>query len=244
MDALGSAYFNLMEDWARAAFWWRKTEARGALSWHATLRLAECYWRLGSRELAIGMLREASEYYAADIIKLWACLGDLDKALREAEGMAKAGAPDDAYLAAGDACRFSGKCPQAIAYYRKVLDVPATGREQKRIERNQARARASKEAVETFETIDLKRVPDGTYKASSVAYERTLEVAVTVKGSRIESVRVTQHHEKQYYTALTATPREIVEKQTVKGIEAVSGATITSEAVINATAKALSAAMK
>jgi len=40
------------------------------------------------------------------------------------------------------------------------------------------------------------------------------------------------------------TPKKIIDKQAVKGIDATSGATITSEAIINATAKALSAAQK
>ena len=46
-------------------------------------------------------------------------------------------------------------------------------------------------------------------------------------------------------TALTTeTPAQIVEKQVVRGVDAVTGATITSEAIINATAKALSVAMR
>ena len=64
-------------------------------------------------------------------------------------------------------------------------------------------------------------------------------VEVTVAGGLIESVKVTQHREKQYYSSLTYTPRKILAKQGVSGIDATSSATITSEAIINATAKAL-----
>jgi uncharacterized protein with FMN-binding domain len=60
-----------------------------------------------------------------------------------------------------------------------------------------------------------------------------------VRGGRLESVRVTDHKEKQFYSALTDTPRQLVDKQSIQGVDAVSGATITSEAIINATAKAL-----
>ena len=62
--------------------------------------------------------------------------------------------------------------------------------------------------------------------------------------SRIVSVRVTKHEEKQFYSALTDTPSQIVKKQGVKGVDAVTGATMTSEAIINATAKALAGGMQ
>ena len=62
---------------------------------------------------------------------------------------------------------------------------------------------------------------------------------MTVKSGRIESVDVTRHKEKQFYAALIDTPRQILKKQSVKGIDATSRATITSQAIVNATAKAL-----
>ena len=57
-------------------------------------------------------------------------------------------------------------------------------------------------------------------------------------------MEVTKHEEKQYYTALTETPRKIIEKQGLKGVDATTSATITAEAIINATAKALAKALK
>ncbi len=85
---------------------------------------------------------------------------------------------------------------------------------------------------------------DGTYRASSIGYEGPVQTEVVVKAGRIESVRVTQHREKQYYSSLTDTPRKILARQGVKGIDATSGATITSEAIINATAQALASGLK
>ena len=106
--------------------------------------------------------------------------------------------------------------------------------------RNQARAKASLEAVRLFDALDLKRVRAGKYRADSMGYESPLEVEVTVGGGRIAAVKITKHQEKQFYGSITETPALILAKQTVKGIETTSGATITSEAIINATAKALS----
>jgi uncharacterized protein with FMN-binding domain len=82
------------------------------------------------------------------------------------------------------------------------------------------------------------------YTADSIAYAGPLYVEVAVKGGRIESVRVTKHQEKQFYSALTDTPSQIVQKQGVKGVDAVTGATMTSEAILNATAKALAEGMR
>jgi uncharacterized protein with FMN-binding domain len=67
-------------------------------------------------------------------------------------------------------------------------------------------------------------------------------VEVTVRGGRITAVEVLQHQEKQFYSALTDTPEKILRAQGVQGVDATSSATITSEAIINATAKALAAA--
>jgi uncharacterized protein with FMN-binding domain len=97
------------------------------------------------------------------------------------------------------------------------------------------------EAIELFELSDVKNVADGTYRASSTAYTGPLEVEVEVAGGRIESVAVVKHTEKQFYSAITDTPQQIIDKQSVKGIDTTSRATITSVAIINATAKALAA---
>jgi uncharacterized protein with FMN-binding domain len=69
-------------------------------------------------------------------------------------------------------------------------------------------------------------------------------VAVTVKTGKIEAVRVTEHQERQFYSAFTDTARKIVAMQGIKGVDATSSATITSQAIINATATALTKAMR
>jgi len=108
-----------------------------------------------------------------------------------------------------------------------------------RIKRTQARAQASLDSLKIFELADVSKVSDGTYKDSSLGYEAQVEVTVTVKNKKIESVKVTQHHEKQYYSSITDVPAQIIAKQGVKGVDATSRATITGDAIINATAKAL-----
>jgi len=242
MATLGRLYYVLLQDYARAAFWWQQAGVGPGSRSPNGVNLAECCWKLGSEQMALDLLDEIPVYYST--IKLLADMGETTRALRIAEAAGRGPYPDMAYLYAGDACRIDGQYQQAIGYYQKVLDVPATGRAKQRIERNQQRARANVEGIKIFDMLDLDRVADGTYRAASPGYADQVHVEVTVRSGRIESVRVTGHKEKQYYTALTDTPRKIIDKQGVKGVDATTSATITSEAIINATAKALAGGLK
>ena len=81
-------------------------------------------------------------------------------------------------------------------------------------------------------------IPEEEASHFNTGFERG-DTLVTVRAGKLESVKVVRHREKQFYAALTDTPRKIIAKQSVRGIDATTNATITSEAIINATAKAL-----
>jgi uncharacterized protein with FMN-binding domain len=242
-EALGRMFHDLMEDYARAVFWWRIAGKYGV--YVDAIDLAHCYWKLGCGEMAAEVLAQTpyDRTRHGSLIKLWADMGQFDKALRLAEQKASSGMPTAAYLAAGDACRLAGRYGEALAYYQKALaGRDAAGREGD-VAKGKERAQASIQAIQLFDLLDVTRVPDGTYRAASIAYAGPLHVEVVVKGARIQSVRVTEHQEKQFYSALTDTPSQIVARQGVKGVDAVTGATMTSEAILNATAKALADGM-
>jgi len=244
METLGHMYHNLMEDWARAVFWWRMCERHGG--YVDLVGLAHCYWKLGSKEMAVEVLTEVGpdDTRHGAVIKLWADMGEFDKALALAQQKAADGMATIAYLTAGDTCRLAGRYQEAMAWYRKVLTVREDLGREGDIKKDRERAQASIQAIQLFDTLEVTEVADGVYTANSIAYAGPLHVQVTVKGGRIESVRVTEHAEKQFYSALTDTPSQIVRKQSVKGVDAVTGATMTSEAIINATAKALAGGMQ
>ncbi len=243
MNRLGEAYHDWLQDWARAAFWWQKAGAGQADSTaYRSLRLAHCYWKLGSKKMAVQLLRQWERRAALQAISLWAEVGELGKAIALARDAARQpGAADIAWLAAGNACRTAGKPQQAMIYYRKVL---AVNRGSHDLDRNKERVRASIEAIKYFDLLDLKRVPDGTYRDSSRGYIGPVEVEVVVKDSRIESVQVSSHKEDRPLASIDQTTTQIIAKQGVKGVDTTTGATVTSEALINATAKALAKAMK
>jgi len=243
MVTLGSMYHDLLQDYARAAFWWEKAGVdRGGQLSASAVELAHCYWRLGSKPMAMEILGRTPAYFSA--VKLLADMGETDRALQLAESGARSEYADLAYLCAGDACRISGQLPRAVAYYQKVLEVRGQGNAVKRVERSHQRARACIEGIRIFDALDLARVPDGTYRGSAPGYADAVHVEVAVRGGRIESVRVTEHKEKQFYAAISETPAKLIARQGLKGIDTTSGATITSEAIINATAQALGGATK
>ena len=241
MENLGQMYFGFFHDYPRAAFWWQAAGVDKTQSPKA-VHLAECYWRMGNKEMAKDLLGKLPNFYPA--IKLWADMGETDQALRVAGAFAESGYTDMAYLSAGDACRTAGKLGDAVDYYEYVLTLPASGRMAKRILHNQQRAQANIEGIKLYDSLDLNRVPDGTYCGRELGYAGDLCIEVTVAKGRIESVRVTKHEEKQFYSAVEDIPARIVETQGLTGIDAISGATITSDAIINATAKALAGAVK
>lgn len=247
-ERLGHCYYDLIGDWARAAFWWRKYRRNSTFRARG---LADCYWKLGNKEMAVeqlsGIRSDRSRY--GSIIKLWSDMGELDLALELAEATSQGGNSGGAYIGAGDSCRKHGRYPEAISYYRKVLSLPTTvrrvnGKEQVNfiLKRNKQHAQTAIDNIQIFETLDLSRIPDGTYTGTSLAYISDLAVAVTIANGRIMSVRITEHHDKQYFTALTDTPIQIIKTQGLKGVDATSGATVTSQAIIDATARALASA--
>lgn len=236
MEVLGSMYFELFQDYARAAFWYRNAAIK--LPDPQAIHLAECYWRLGNEAMALEILR--GKQLPASAIKLLGDLGQTDRAVKLATSFAKA-FPDRAaepLLLAGDACRTAGKFDEAIEFYEAVLQ----GKNARNKDYEQlyaARARESIEAIRLFEQTDLSRVADGVYPGESTGYSGAIKIQVTVAGGKIEAVEVLSHSEKQFYAALTDTPAQIIDKQSVRGIDATSRATITSQAIVNATAKAL-----
>lgn len=242
MLTLCHMYHDLLADYARAAFWYRAAgvEKNPEEYSHSAVILAECYARLGYRTEAFKLLTKVSQSLSQ--AKLLGDLGETDRALKIALEETADDPQGYASLLAGDICRQVGRYEDALGHYQKVLaiKVPATN-PPGRLLKNRNRAEANVAAIKSFELFDLKKVADGKYVAASQGYEGPVEVAVTVKNQRIDTVAVTQHREKQFYSAINDTTAKIIAKQTVKGIDTTSNATLTSEAIVNATAKALAA---
>ncbi|MGY8769303.1 MAG: FMN-binding protein [Pirellulales bacterium] len=234
MQVLAGMYFRLFQDYPRAAFWFKKSGvSKGS---RQGVNLAECYWRLGNKKMALDMLNARSIHSIG--IKLFGDMGETKRALEIADTYAKAGSLHEAYLLAGDACRVAQQDSRAISYYQKVIDAKKARNEESR-KRHVARAQESIEAIRFVDQAKPATVADGTYKATTTGYNGMIEVQVKVASGKLETVKVIKHREKQFYAALTDTPKQLINHQSVEGIDATSGATITSQAIVNATAKAM-----
>ncbi len=86
---------------------------------------------------------------------------------------------------------------------------------------------------------------DGTYVGQADGNNGAVKVSVVVKGGKIDSVSVTEHNETPSLSdpAIKGTPESIVKKQTWE-VDAVSGATNTSKAIMEAVKAALEPAVK
>jgi len=197
--------------------------------------------RLGSKPMAMDLLGKVPLQFAT--IKLLADMGETRRALQVADANMRGNAADVAGVYAGDVCRVAGQYPRpGLLREGPCRAGPRTGQGPHRAQpaacpgqyRGHQAVRSS--GSEASARRDLSRRQPRVW--------RQLSVEVVVRGGRIEAVRVTSHQEKQFYSSIADTPRKIIEKQGVKGVDATSSATITSEAIINATAKALNSGMK
>jgi uncharacterized protein with FMN-binding domain len=71
-----------------------------------------------------------------------------------------------------------------------------------------------------------------------------VEMKVTVADGEIREIEVVRHKEDRFFTAFTDVPARLIEHQGLNGVDTITGATITSEAVTNAVGKALVDGMK
>ncbi|MHC4607696.1 MAG: tetratricopeptide repeat protein, partial [Planctomycetota bacterium] len=121
MRTMGSLYYELLQDWARAAFWWRKASEKDGRQSN-TPDLARCYWKLGNREMAEEILKGYTQdnSWNCQAGRLWCELGETDRGIQLAEARARQ-KPEQGYLAAGEFCFRDGRYKEALDYYQKAL---------------------------------------------------------------------------------------------------------------------------
>lgn len=233
--SIGSMYFRFFQDYARAAWWWQQAGSGGEI--HQVTGLAECYFRLGNADMAKTLLNRTGNSLGK--IKLLGAMGETSAALRQADAFSRvARQPHEAWLLAGDICRSTDQFDRAISYYQKVIDGPEA-RNESYMKRYVGRAKDSIESIKRFELLNISKLKDGIYRGDSLGYEAPIHIAATVRNGRITKLEISQHREKQYYSALRDIPQQIISKQNLTDVDATSRATITAVAIINATAKAL-----
>lgn len=145
----------------------------------------------------------------------------------------------------GDVCRRKGDYAQAKKDYRKARDAyqeetRASGKpgwyrnEQKK---NMSRMTALETVCEAA-TLDIGGLKAGTYVGQAEGYSDTIKVQVKVGAGKIEQVKVIGERESIALDSLSEIPRRIVARQS-PSVDAVTGATVTSCAIMGATTNAL-----
>jgi uncharacterized protein with FMN-binding domain len=89
------------------------------------------------------------------------------------------------------------------------------------------------------QSLATSRLRDGAYRGRALGYsdKQDLEATVTIRAGRIADVSV-KHEEKIDLNATKIVPQRIIEKQSVQ-VDGVTGATITSQAIVEGTFQAL-----
>lgn len=86
---------------------------------------------------------------------------------------------------------------------------------------------------------NFEKLKDGKYRASSMGYAGTIQVEVTISGGKLADIQVLSHNETPgYYERGFGVIARILDAQSVS-VDAVSGATYTSKAIMVAVSKAI-----
>jgi len=103
--------------------------------------------------------------------------------------------------------------------------------------------KAAGEALASSSRKPAEGVPDGVYYGTAKGYVGPVKVGLRVKGGRFVAVKVVKHRENRARTSLRDIPARMVDQQKVE-VDAVTGATITSRAIMRAVRQALDGARK
>jgi len=89
-------------------------------------------------------------------------------------------------------------------------------------------------------SVSSIKYKDGTYTGTADGFRPGLEVAVTIKNSKIENIEIVQINDtpRFYQNVINVVPNEIIQAQSTN-VDTVSGATYSSRGIINATQAAL-----
>ena len=89
--------------------------------------------------------------------------------------------------------------------------------------------------------LQLSRVADGTYQGEAYGYNAPVRVRLTFAGGRCTELHVTDLGDKRPLDAYRVLPDRILETQSLE-VDAVTGATVTSRAIVSAATEAVAAA--
>lgn len=190
---------------------------------------------------------ERNTHAYIDLMSCYRTFGEYAKAKATAQTALK-NLPDDKWRVAnqaavadalGDLHAELGDKAQTRKYYARAIELYPKSKQpygRHLLARRAAKIRAKIDLMD-IDAIEPGKVVDGKHTGDSLGYTGPLTVTVTVSGGRITNIAV-RHTEKIHQNSTTIVPRRIVKAQSLK-VDAVSGATVTSQAIVGATLNAL-----
>ena len=89
----------------------------------------------------------------------------------------------------------------------------------------------------SFGSLQDRNLKDGTYREKALGYSGDIHLTVQVTNGRVSKIAV-KHQEKIEQNATVIIPRRIIEKRSLQ-VDGVSGATVTKDAIVGGTFRAL-----
>lgn len=141
----------------------------------------------------------------------------------------------DAELAAGDAAA-------AEAAYRETRTaaerLPEQAPSNYRAPGSVARAALRRLSAPAVDRLDRVRLPDGNYRGEAYGYNAPVGVRLTFESGRCTELHVTDLDDKRPLDAYRVLPQRILDTQSLD-VDAVTGATVTSRAILSAATEAV-----
>jgi len=146
--------------------------------------------------------------------------------------------------AMGDTCAAKGEMEKAVEHYRQAMDLYGKARPRygRHLLPRHIRKVQSKIDLIGIQALDITSIANGTYRGESLGYGKPLYATVVVRDGKITDITL-KHSEKIEQGATKSVPKQIIERQSLQ-VDTVTGATITVQAIIEATYRALSTARK
>jgi len=139
----------------------------------------------------------------------------------------------------GDVYAQMGDLEKARQHYEEAIRLfPTSDQPYGRhlLHRNAAKVQAKLDLMNR-KALDIQALKDGTYRGTSLGYVKDVVATVKLAGGKIADIRL-QHEEKIDLGATKSVPKQILERQGLD-VDAVTGATVTTQAIVEAVYRAL-----
>ncbi|PCJ61240.1 MAG: hypothetical protein COA79_06575 [Planctomycetota bacterium] len=236
LNELASCYGDLLLDFPRGIYWFKKSLSLRN-SYPIRTSLAYYYWKLGSKSLATKTLHRIKVDHTkyGSLIRLLTNMKEYERAIKLKKRRMRRW-PGTTRLALAQLFRKKNELEKSIDHLNQILELKS--RNKNRYKKIKILAKENLMAIQRYQKIEKNKLPDGIYYGSSLGFdEKSLTVEVKIKDNKFTSIIVKDHKEKQFYSSLVDIPSQILKSQSLQSVDAISGATLTSDAILNATIK-------